>query len=130
MTYPRQQRTKITPATLEYMKTISITQYFNGIRSYNATVLAMELALQVMELSKQGYLIVEDGQIVTPSYVYKVEETSIGVYLELGSNCYAWITGCTRDDQNRTYATKQDVRSYFDSLNIYKVLTIKSLMER
>lgn len=130
MPYPRRQRTEITPATLEYMKTISITQYFNGIRSYNATVLAMELALRAMELSKQGHLIVEDGQIVTPMYVYEVDDTSISVLMELGSNCYAWIAGCTRDEQNRTYATKKDVRSYFDGLEIYKVLAIKSLMER
>ena len=125
----RRHRIEITSATLEYMKTISITQYFNGIRSYNATVLAMEQALRVMELSKQGHLIVEDGQIVTPSYVYDVEDTSINVYLELGSNCRAFITGCTRDDQNRAYVTKRDVRSYFDGLKIYKVLAINSLME-
>lgn len=125
----RRHHTEITPATLEYMKTISITQYFNGIRSYNATVLAMEQALRVMELSKQGHLIVEDGQIVTPSYVYDVEDTSINVCLELGSNCHAFITGCARDDQNRAYVTKRDVMSYFDGLKIYKVLAIKSLME-
>ena len=91
-------------------------------------MLAIDLANRVMEESQKGHLIIEDGELVTPVYSISVEDGAFSLYIELSKSVKAWIVGCERDDQNRTYTTKTAVREYFSKLKIYRVVSITGLI--
>lgn len=98
---------------------------FDGVRSYNAFLYAIEVFEQLERMQQEGYVFI-DGYKPIEDFFF-VDK----VNLEAGTkknNCRMIVVGCTFGGENfdKPYMTKSEIDDYTRKLKIIKPSDIKS----